>query len=143
MDGNFAGVLAEALGGALGDASRFKCAPFKGGKDENIESFFDKYNMWCETNGKNEAYKIENFRSRLDGRAYTLYESLSDEIKANYDLVKDAMKTYFAPTQLPAVQGFEKLRVLKMDPGETVQTFFEKVMQWPEGEVMEKYLFCK
>ena len=66
MDGNFADVLAEALAGALGDHSRFKCAPFKGGKDENIESFFDKYDMWCETNGKNEAYKIENFSNEIN-----------------------------------------------------------------------------
>ena len=79
MDQNFAQQLATALAGALGETTKFKVSSFKGGKDENIESFIDKFDRFCENNNKNEAYKVENFKMHLDGRAYELYDNLSDD----------------------------------------------------------------
>ena len=121
MDGNFANQLANALAGALGDSSKFKCSPFSGKEGDDIESFLQKFNLYCDNNNKNDHYKVHNLKMYLDGRAYTLYESLSDEIKNDFALLTETLKTYFAPTRLPSVQAFEKFHSLEMDKDDTVQ----------------------
>ena len=132
MDNDAIAPMAQALenlAGALGDSAKFKLSPFKGGKDQSIESYIDKFNQFCETNGKDEQYKINNFKMYLDGRAYKLYESLPQATKNNWDLLADQLKQYFAPTQLPPVQAFEHFHSLKMKTKETVQEFFERIIE--------------
>ena len=77
------------LAGALGETSKFKLPPFRGEKNQNIESYIDKYNQFCENNGKNDFYKIENFRMNLDGRAYLLYDSMPEDVKNDWGLLTE------------------------------------------------------
>ena len=71
MNNQFAGQLADALKGAIGDESKFK-ASFRGGTNENIISFFKKSDLYCEKNDKDHDWKIENISLFLDGRAFEL-----------------------------------------------------------------------
>lgn len=128
MQQEMAAVLHE-LAGALGETSKFKLPPFRGEKNQNIESYIDKYNQFCENNGKNDFYKIENFKMNLDGRAYLLYDSMTEDVKNNWGLLTEKLKQYFAPVQLPPVQAYEHLHALKMKSSETVQSFFERIIE--------------
>lgn len=129
MDENFAQQLAAAFAGAVGEGSRFKVRPFTGEGNENIKTFIAKYERFCEINERDVVYKTQNFKMHLDGKAFTLYDSLSDETKNNWERLKEVMEIFFAPTQLPAVQAYQKLNDLKIGLTESVQDFFYRFVQ--------------
>ena len=75
-------------------------------------------------------YKTQTFQLHIDEKASILYESLADDTKNNWERLKAAMETFFAPTQLPAVQAFQILKELKMSANESVQEFFHKFIRY-------------
>ena len=136
----------RVLAAAMSETGKFKTSPFSGAKDENITSFLKKFNRFCEINNKDADYKTQTLPLHLDGRAFTLYESLSDDIKGDYDLITEHMKNYFAPPPLPPLQAYERLHSLKMNPKDTVQDFYEKLHSYtkdieiPEHQKMALFI---
>ena len=61
---------------------------FSGDKGQNIEAFFDRFDLWCENNGHTDAYKTKNFVMCLNDPAYSAYKSLDQSVRNNYDLMK-------------------------------------------------------
>ena len=64
-------------------ASKFK-EVFTGAKEQNIEAFFDRFDLWCAKNGHTDEYKVENFVFCIDGPAYTVYKSLAKSTSTDY-----------------------------------------------------------
>ena len=108
--------LADAfrdLANALGATGKFNAPPFSGKEGENISAFIKKFDRFCDINQKDEQYKTTTFPLYLDGRAFTLYERLDDDVKADYTTLTQYMLNYFAPATLPPLQAFAKLQTLK------------------------------
>ena len=105
---------------------------FTGDKNQNIEAFFKRFESWCRKHGHDDIYKTQNFAFCLDGAAYTCYDSLPQATKDNYPLLKDQLITYYAPTQLPMDEQFEKLTDLKLRKGDSVQSYFNTIMKKTE-----------
>ena len=81
---------------------------------------------------------MRNFVFFLDGAAYNCYKNLPRVIKEDYRHLKEQLFTYYAPTRLPVDEQFEQLTDLKMKKGDTVQTYFNAVMEKTERlEVQE------
>ena len=123
--------LAEALrqlANSMGQTGKFN-KTFTGKTDENIEAFLTQFDRFCDINNRDEAYKLQTFPLLLDGRAYTLYQELPDEIQQDYTTLTANMKQYFATTVLPPLHAFETLYTQKMANTETVQQFFEKILK--------------
>ena len=79
---------------------------------------------------------MRNFVFCLDGAAYNCYKNLP--IFLDCRLLKEQLLTYYAPTRLPVDEQFEQLTDLKMKKGDTVQTYFNAVMEKTERlEVQE------
>ena len=93
--------------------SKFK-EVFSGSKDQNIEAFFERFELWCRHHGHDHQYKVRNFVFCLDGAAYNCYKNLPRAIKEDYRLLKEQLLTYFAPTKLPVDKLFEKIIEPKM-----------------------------
>ena len=64
-------------------AAKFK-EVFSGSKDQNIEAFFDRFELWCDNHGHGDDFKAANFVLCLDGPAYSVYKSLDEEIRQDY-----------------------------------------------------------
>ena len=60
---------------------------FSGNKGQNIEAFFDRYDLWCEKNGHSKDYKTQHFFLLLDDPAYGAYKCLDQSVKNDYDLM--------------------------------------------------------
>ena len=108
--------------------SKFK-EVFSGTKDQNIEAFFERFESWCRHHEHDHQYKVRNFVFCLDGAAYNCYKNLPRAIKEDYRLLKEQLLTYYAPTKLPVDEQFEQLTDLKMKKGDTVETYFNTVME--------------
>ena len=65
----------------------------------------------------------------LDRAAYTCYKSLPQEVKDNYQLIKQQFLAYFAPTELPIDERYEQLIDVKLKKGENVQHHFDTIMK--------------
>ena len=105
---------------------------FTGEENQNVEAFFDRFESWCRNHGHGDRYKAEHFVFCLDGPAYTCYKSLPATTRNNYQLLKEQLITYYAPTQLPVEEQFEQLTDLKLKKGDTVQAHFNTVMKKTE-----------
>ena len=88
-------------------ASKFK-EVFTGAREQNIEAFFDRFDLWCAKNGHTDEYKVENFVFCIDGPAYTVYKSLAKSVRTDYPELKRFLITCYGPTRLPAEDEFEK-----------------------------------
>ena len=121
----------RSLAISLGPTGQFKAAPFSGNKNEDITTFIKKFDRFCEINQKDDQYKATMFPLYLDGRAFTLYERLDDDIKDNYATLIQHMLNYFAPAQLPPLQAFAKLQTLKKNPENLYKSFTRKLMNIP------------
>ena len=126
-DGDLAGAL-RLLANNMGHTGKFNHPLFTGEKDQNIETFLNKFDRFCEINNKNVDYKLQSFPLLLEGRAYILYQDLPDETKQDYDMLTENMKQYFASTELPPLHAYETLYTQKMTKADTVQKFFEKIL---------------
>ena len=111
--------------------ARFK-ETFSGKDGQNIEAFFDRYDLWCAKNGHDKEYKTQHFFLLLDDPAYGAYRSLDQSVKSDYDLMKRDMITFYTPTKLPIDEQFEQLTELNMKKGDKVQTYFNTVMKKAE-----------
>ena len=135
--------LADAfrdLANALGATGKFNAPPFSGKEGENISAFIKKFDRFCDINQKDEQYKTTTFPLYLDGRAFTLYERLDDDVKADYTTLTQYMLNYFAPATLPPLQAFAKLQTLKKESTETVQEFYEKIDEHTKSvEISEQH----
>ena len=112
-------------------AAKFK-EIFSGNKDQNIEAFFDRFELWCDKHGHHDDYKAANFVLCLDGPAYSVYKSLDEDVRQDYQTMKKDLITFYAPTKLPADEQFEQLTELTLKKGERVQTYFNSVMKKTE-----------
>ena len=128
---NFAAAL-NRLSDVLGESAKFTGGTYNG-KNENFDTFVSKFEAFCLANQKNEAYKRTHFPMYLEGRAYDLYDSLPAAVKANWDQTVDRLKQFFSQTPLPPVQAFQRLHQLKMEPNETVQLFYERILKYTKG----------
>ena len=124
---DLAGALRE-LATSLGQNGTFN-QTFSGKVDEDIDAFLSKFDRFCDINYRDKAYKLQTFPLLLDGRAYTLYQELPDEIQQDYTTLTANMKQYFATTVLPPLHAFETLYSQKMANTETVQQFFENILK--------------
>ena len=97
-------------------ASKFK-EVLTGAKEQNIEAFFDRFDLWCTKNGHTDEYKVENFVFCIDGPAYTVCKSLARSIRTDYPELKRFLITCYGPTRLPAEDEFEKLLGLTFRKG--------------------------
>ena len=82
---------------------------FNGDKKQNVEAFFERFDLWCETNGHNDAYKAKNFVFCLGGEAYSVYKSLDENVRKDYQALKRDFITFYAPTKLPIEEQYEHL----------------------------------
>ena len=77
-------------------------------------------------------YKAKNFVFCLEGAAYSVYKSLDENVRKNYQALKRDFITFYAPTKLPIEEQYEQLAELKMKQDERVQTYFNLVMKKTE-----------
>ena len=56
--------------------SKFK-EVFFGTKDQTIEAFFDRFELWCDNQGHDDCYKVQNFVLSRWGSIYLLQEPTS------------------------------------------------------------------
>ena len=82
---------------------------FNGDKRQNIEAFFDRFDLWCETNGHDDAYKAKYFVFCLEEPAYSVYKSLDENVRKDYQALKRDLITFYAPTKLPIEEQYEQL----------------------------------
>ena len=102
---------------------------FSGEKGQNVEGFFDRFEKFCDLHGHNDEYKVRNFVLCIDGQAYDSYKTMDPNIKNSYPALKAEFITYFAPTKLPIYDQMQQLTKLKMETSDTVQSFFNKIME--------------
>ena len=98
-------------------AAKFK-EVFSGDKGQNIEAFFDRFDLWCDRNGHSDECKAKHFVFCLDDPAYSAYKSLDQKVKDDYQLMKQDLITFYTPTKLPIDEQFEQLTELTMKKGE-------------------------
>ena len=68
----------------------------------------------------------------LDGPAYSVYKSLDDEVRQDYQTMKKDLITFYAPTKLPVEEQFEQLTELNLKKGKKGQANFNAVMKKTE-----------
>ena len=69
-------------------ASKFK-EIFTGAKGQNVEAFFDRFDLWCAKNGHTDDFKVKSFVFCIDGPAYSVYKSLDSSVRNNYPEQQD------------------------------------------------------
>ena len=113
-------------------AQKFK-EIFSGSKNQNVEAFLDRFDRWCTNQNHGNDYKTRNFILCLDGEAFTAYKSLPAEIKNDYNALRRQLIEYYAPTCLPSDEQYERINNMKMKRTDSVQSFFNQVMEKAEN----------
>ena len=117
----------QALQASVSESAQFR-TKFSGDKGDDIKYFIERFDRFCNINGKDDYYKINHFPMHLEGRASKLYSKLSDEIKTDYDILTGHLKICFSPAQLPMIAAFKKLHSINRNPSESVQNFYERLL---------------
>ena len=75
--------------------------PFSGDPKENFRAFLNKFDTFCQVHQRTEESKLNTFPLYLEGRAFEIYNMLSDEDKEDYDTLKTAYQTKIKRTTIP------------------------------------------
>ena len=83
----------------------FQPTPFKGSPTEDIDDFLSKFANFCEYNAKNNADRLRIFPLLLQGKAYQVFNAFDDNIKHDFDLLTEEMRTHFSHTEMPILEA--------------------------------------
>lgn len=105
--------------------------PFSGDRDnqQSISNFLDRFDHLCTKHDLGEEYKLQTLPLYLQHRAFDYYSQLPAEDKIDYGTLRDKLLTAFDRVKLPPVQAFKRLTNFKKEDSDSVQEFFEKLLQ--------------
>ena len=66
-------------------------------QDDNARSWFKRFEVCCDANGWNEAKRLVRLPTLLKGRAWAIYEVLTEAQTDTYDHVKEALLSQLSP----------------------------------------------
>ena len=105
-------------------AKNIQCTKFAGYPHENAQKFiseFNSYSTFMNLNG-DENRKIAAFHLHLKGPAITWFNSLSDEIRCNWENLLESFKERFivvdgpSPTLFREMENFQSLKLMEGQP---------------------------
>ena len=105
----------------------YKPPSFKGGDDEDIDTFFQRYDEWSHFSRKSPFEKLRTLPFFFQDSAYLVYSALSEETKLNYCSVVKAMKEHYAKIDF-SLMDKDGIFGLKMEMGESVQNYYSKLL---------------
>ena len=111
------------------DALPIKIPTFSGKDDEFIESLIDKLDSYATDHNEDNDFKLRRLPYLLKGRAHEVFVNLPESIKGDYERLISELRLNFGTPQLPSELAYKSLSSLKMDGGETVQIFYEKLLR--------------
>ena len=107
--------------------------PFSGDSSKDTEeagAWLDKYLYIGADEKWDEAKQFGKFPRHLEGAAWTWYQHLPDNERASFATVKAAFRRRFIPTEGSRQLNVQLLQSLKLEPGETIEQFVDKVRKY-------------
>ena len=95
---------------------------FKGTDDPHIGDFFQQFDRYVKFNKLTDDERTLAFPSCLDGPALQYYESLPNEVRTNFDNLKNAFNEKFEPARMRVFRR-AKLNSRKMSPTESLEDY--------------------
>ena len=74
----------------------FKPLPFKAAPKQDLDTFLTKFENWCNYTNKTDDERLQIIPFLLQEKAFDIYESLSDEIKNDYDQLKTELRNHLS-----------------------------------------------
>jgi len=118
-----------------------KLIPLFDGTDsgQSVVEWVEKAELVCQLSGVKRIECVVPMR--LTGGAYAVYQQLSDEKRANFACIKEALYTAFA---LNSVTAYKQFAARRLRPGETVDVFLAELRKLAVlfGGMPERGLIC-
>ena len=140
-------VIASVSTGAGRDIevlTRFK-ERFAGTPSPDIESFFARFDHFCAVQNHDDKYKCNTFQLLLEGKAFVTYKHFSEEIKRDYEILKENMIAHYGKVRIPREKAMQSIGKLFMKENEKVQEFQDRVLEHTEdlqmNESQKKIIF--
>ena len=109
-----------------------KMPSFSGKKDQNIRGFLDNFTRFCNIYGRDDEYKSLVLPLCLKGVARNYFQTLSADVKQDFEATSEALIDRFEPIKLPIYYALPRLMALHME-NKSVLEYYDQLKTESQG----------